>query len=176
MNNLTDYIAVYRNVVPPQLCNNIIADYKDQEFNTAETSGGLHQDIRKCSTIKIVPGELDDAMYQCAASVIQRYADEHSARETMSITMDTGYDLLRYQVGDFYTQHTDSFTERQRQVTCSFMLNDDYEGGEFCFFDRSIVHRLNKGDAVMFPSNFMFPHEILPVTKGTRYSVITWYV
>ena len=30
------------------------------------------------------------------------------------------------------------------------------------------------GSAVCFPSNFTFPHEILPVTKGTRYALVTW--
>ena len=28
---------------------------------------------------------------------------------------------------------------------------------------------------VMFPSTFMYPHEVMPVTKGTRYSIITWF-
>lgn len=85
-------------------------------------------------------------------------------------------DLLRYRTGQFYIQHTDSFKAQQRSVSCSFLLNDDYEGGEFAFFDREIMIRGGKGSIVMFPSNFMFPHEILPVTSGTRYSIITWYV
>jgi predicted 2-oxoglutarate/Fe(II)-dependent dioxygenase YbiX len=55
-------------------------------------------------------------------------------------------------------------------------LNDEYEGGEFAFFDREIIIRGGKGSIVMFPSNFMFPHEVMPVTSGTRYSIITWYV
>ena len=36
--------------------------------------------------------------------------------------------------------------------------------------------KLKKGDAIMFPSNFMYPHEIMPVTQGTRYSIITWFI
>ena len=38
------------------------------------------------------------------------------------------------------------------------------------------AYKLEKGDALMFPSNFMYPHEVMPVTKGTRYSIITWFV
>ena len=26
----------------------------------------------------------------------------------------------------------------------------------------------------MFPSSFMYPHEVMPVTKGTRYSLVVW--
>ena len=33
---------------------------------------------------------------------------------------------------------------------------------------------LTKGDIIVFPSNFMFPHRVEPVTKGNRYSYISW--
>jgi predicted 2-oxoglutarate/Fe(II)-dependent dioxygenase YbiX len=52
------------------------------------------------------------------------------------------------------------------------VLNDDYEGGEFVLIDEKID--LNKGDIIIFPSNFMYPHKVEPVTKGTRYSYISW--
>ena len=61
-------------------------------------------------------------------------------------------------------------------MSCVFYWNDDFEGGEFAFFDREIKYKLDKGDAIMFASNFMYPHEIMPVTKGTRYSIITWFI
>jgi len=61
-------------------------------------------------------------------------------------------------------------------VSCSFALNDDFGGGEFAFFDRELIYNLKKGSVIMFPSNFMYPHEIMPVIKGTRYSIITWFV
>ena len=32
----------------------------------------------------------------------------------------------------------------------------------------------DKGSAVVFPSNFMFPHEVEKVTSGVRYSIMTW--
>ena len=31
-----------------------------------------------------------------------------------------------------------------------------------------------RGDLVIFPSSFTYPHEVLPVKSGTRYSIITW--
>ena len=92
------------------------------------------------------------------------------------IEEDSGYELLRYKEGQFYTQHTDSFKARPRAVSCSFALNDDYEGGEWGFFGREITVKVPKGSALLFPANFMYPHEITPVTKGTRYSLITWFI
>jgi predicted 2-oxoglutarate/Fe(II)-dependent dioxygenase YbiX len=89
---------------------------------------------------------------------------------------DSGYELLKYDEGGYYKQHTDSYSTRPRSLACSFILNDDFEGGEFAFFNRELIFKLKKGSCILFPSNFMYPHEIMPVTKGTRYSIITWFI
>ena len=34
--------------------------------------------------------------------------------------------------------------------------------------------KLKRGDILMFPSNFMYPHEVKEVTKGIRYSFVGW--
>ena len=53
------------------------------------------------------------------------------------------------------------------------ILNDDYEGGELIMFkDKKIDTKT--GDMFIFPSNFLYPHEITPVTKGVRYSYVSW--
>jgi len=76
---------------------------------------------------------------------------------------------------EFFKEHVDySPTTNQRQLSFSFALNDDYEGGEFQFFGYSEPYRVPKGSCIIFPSSFVFPHQILPVTSGTRYSVVTW--
>ena len=51
-------------------------------------------------------------------------------------------------------------------------LNDDYKGGEFVIADK--LYRPEKGSAIVFPSNFMFPHEAKKVTKGIRWSIVAW--
>ena len=51
-------------------------------------------------------------------------------------------------------------------------LNDDYKGGEFVVADK--LYRPEKGSAIVFPSNFMFPHEAKKVTKGIRLSIVAW--
>ena len=64
---------------------------------------------------------------------------------------------------------------RTGTISLSFSLNDDYAGGEFAFFNRETKIKTRPGSVILFPSNFMYPHEIMPVTKGTRYSIITWF-
>jgi len=53
------------------------------------------------------------------------------------------------------------------------ILNDDYEGGEFIMFGDKKINT-KKGDLLIFPSNFLYPHEVTPVTRGVRYSYVSW--
>jgi hypothetical protein len=53
------------------------------------------------------------------------------------------------------------------------ILNDNYEGGEFIMFEDEEI-KFKKGDILVFPSIFLYPHKVEPVTKGTRYSFISW--
>ena len=52
-------------------------------------------------------------------------------------------------------------------------LNDNYQGGEFIMFDDYEI-KLKKGDFLLFPSVFLYPHLVKPVTKGTRYTFVSW--
>ena len=53
------------------------------------------------------------------------------------------------------------------------ILNDDYEGGELIMFEDKKIDT-KKGDLLIFPSNFLYPHYVTPVTKGVRYSYVAW--
>ena len=53
------------------------------------------------------------------------------------------------------------------------ILNDDYKGGEFIMFKDKKINLL-KGDLLIFPSIFLYPHKVEPIKKGTRYSFISW--
>ncbi len=53
------------------------------------------------------------------------------------------------------------------------ILNNNYEGGEFIMFENEEI-KLNKGDILIFPSLFLYPHKVEPVKKGIRYSFISW--
>ena len=183
-NTLEDYVKVYHNVVPEDLCDAIIKEYSNSnEWSPAEVGSGLETHIRNVDEIGISRQEVigdselrqqfDDRVFESVSTVSRKY---HENFNHFAINVDTGYQLLRYKEGQFYTQHVDSFVTQQRSISCSLILNDDYEGGEFCFWDGTMMHKPPKGSALVFPSNFMYPHEIRPVTKGERYSIITWLV
>lgn len=186
MHQITDYIQVFENIVPSELCDAILKEFNnEQEWQQTLLGGGREdRNIRSATTIVIsyphvidinkpIRTELDAKVFTCAASAIAKYNEKFPLAR---IQQDSGYELLRYKEGEFYTEHTDSFKDIPRAVSCSFALNDNYEGGEFAFFGCSEMHKLKKGSCIMFPSNFMYPHQIMPVTRGTRYSIVTWFI
>jgi predicted 2-oxoglutarate/Fe(II)-dependent dioxygenase YbiX len=186
MKNLTDYIKVYKQAIPAELCDRILAEYKDcEQWTDARVGSGevVDKDIRNVRDLNISHPELilqnqeirkkiDEDVYKFAADVLAKYREiaPHG-----TIINDSGYTLLEYNTGCFYKQHTDNFLFAPRSISCSINLNDDYEGGEFAFFDDELSYSLRKGDVLMFPSNFMYPHAVKPVLSGTRYSIVTWF-
>ena len=185
MKDIKDYIVVMNNIMPSSIIEAVLTEYKDSnDWLEAEIKNGMDINIRNCQVIGISSApiiqkneeqrkKIDSLLFPIVSQALQEYGRkfEHFIPEE-----DTGYELLKYEEGGFYKQHTDAFKLRPRAVACSFALNDDFEGGEFAFFDRELIYKLKKGSCLLFPSNFVYPHEIMPVTKGTRYSIITWFV
>lgn len=183
--NLRDYIVIFENIVPNELCDEILEEYdSDKHWVNTTTSGGLQRNIRRCDAINISDSfiieqnqekrkNIDNKLFTCAGKAIKKYNEKFKHAK---IQGDSGYTLLRYQEGEFYSEHTDHFLQAPRIVSCSFTLNDDFEGGEFSFFNRELKYYPPKGSALMFPSNFLYPHEVIPVKRRVRYSIITWFI
>jgi predicted 2-oxoglutarate/Fe(II)-dependent dioxygenase YbiX len=185
-NNLKNYIYIVKNALSHKVCDEVLNEFinSNEWVDTVVGRGEINKSIRNCQTIVIsyphviqknkdVRHKIDNAIFDGAAKCINEY---NAKFPHCKIEEDSGYELLKYPEGCFYTEHTDSFKARPRAVSCSFILNDNFEGGEFAFFKKELKYKLDKGDALLFPSNFMYPHEVMPVTKGTRYSIITWFI
>lgn len=87
--------------------------------------------------------------------------------------------MLKYEKGHFFKKHTDANTHLHRMISIIINLNEGYEGGDLLFHNPSTLKpysklQLKTGDMVLFPSNFLYPHEITPLTKGVRYSIVAW--
>lgn len=53
------------------------------------------------------------------------------------------------------------------------LLNDNFVGGDFILFKNHNVY-LQKGDILLFPSTFLYPHRVEKIIKGTRHSFVAW--
>ena len=85
----------------------------------------------------------------------------------------------KYSVGEGIEEHVDHihaiFECRPSGIPIISLvgcLNDDYEGGVFHLCDKPVD--IKAGEFIVFPSVFLYPHYVTPVTKGTRYSWVSW--
>lgn len=83
--------------------------------------------------------------------------------------------LLRYGIGQQFHNHIDDHPALGvRRISLSYYINDDYEGGEIEFprFNLKIKPKANQ--LIVFPSNYIYNHQVHSVTSGTRYAVVQW--
>lgn len=100
--------------------------------------------------------------------------------------------FTKYDVGQFYDWHPDqhhylypdddtneNMRGKYRKLSTTLLLNDpsEFEGGDLEFHfnmkETEKATKLNsKGSLIVFPS-FVY-HRVTPITKGTRYSLVSW--
>jgi len=78
------------------------------------------------------------------------------------------YRLLKYEMGTQIHPHSD-FTDGI-YGSCTINLNDNYEGGDFGFWGNKKKIKLKKGEALIFPADLYWVHEVNKIEKGVRYS------
>lgn len=61
-----------------------------------------------------------------------------------------------------------------RDISLLLCLNDEYEGGELHFKRLSWTLRPRAGMLVRFPSDVRYEHMAKLVTKGYRYTIVSW--
>jgi hypothetical protein len=84
------------------------------------------------------------------------------------------YNILRYGKGHFFHDHQDDNQTYLRRMSCSYYVNDDYEGGEITFSRFDINYKPNANELIIFPSTYVYNHSVKKVTSGVRYSIVSW--
>lgn len=94
---------------------------------------------------------------------------------------DTQFGRYKSSDNGHYDWHMDSFPPEngsQRKLSCVILLNDpaEFEGGELLLENTNEEKNLltKQGDIIVFPS--FIKHKVTPVTKGVRYTAVTWAV
>ena len=92
---------------------------------------------------------------------------------------DSGIQVTKYEVGQEYGYHIDQLPPHQklpRKLSMSLLLNDNFTGGEFEFYNSSNykyeVMPTKTGTSIIFPSWVV--HRVKPVKSGVRYSLVAW--
>ena len=188
-NQVDDYIMI-QNLIPAQLCRSLIRESSLPDKKWSKHSWSSYG--KKVPQASISEKELDiisstedqfKLLLKYLGPAVKNYQQKYStiterARDNW-INHITRVRFNRYKVGTKKQIHYDHIQtifdgKRKGVPILSFvgLLNDNYKGGEFICREKEI--KLKRGDILLFPSNFMFPHGVKEVTKGLRYSFVSW--
>lgn len=154
-----------------------------QETNrTGRTSWAVDKTTRDTQIVPMgnLYPKIETLLRECVSQIINPFYDiEVSGSEIPQI--------LSYSIGGHYKPHIDGESiwvsprgekiwkkSTDRDISTVFFLNNDFEGGDFIFPDLKIRVRPEPGMMVCFPSNHHYLHGVEPVTRGKRYSIVTW--
>jgi len=178
-----DSLLVVKNALSHDQCDRLIHEFEDRikiENGVYESCPHAVTGEKTFSTFKklnLFP-ESDnfDVVKKTVSDIIKRWIEHldqkksfhvHSLRRLLNFAHE--FRLLRYNEGDKIHPHTD--WDHFTHASFSLNLNDDYQGGTMEFFNGKHSIRLGRGDAIIFPADSFWVHEIKPIEKGTRYSV-----
>jgi len=176
----TEAIVEIKNIIKPEFIEKIIPLINHKATNNLEIKSGMDINIRNVYGYHLNFETPTNLFYwNLIKKEIEKHYILYKAKFPKMMTNKINQiDLLKYNVGGKYNIHTDHFTTAIRHLSIIMNLNDDYEGGDLIFTDQKEKEikkiKLGKGSIIFFPSNFMYPHGIQPITKGTRYSIVAW--
>lgn len=180
-NNQLDVAYVMQGAVSNAFCDKLIEEYskpeveKEQPFigEGRDPVANINLEIRNVLRLPLPMNQgIGATLTSCALNI-------NHEKWQYNITHSNQTEFLMYEVNGKYEAHVDTFHQlgnETRKLTCLAILNDDFEGGKFYIMNshEKIYPPQEKGDIIVFPS-FMV-HGVEPVTKGKRFTVVTWLV
>lgn len=161
----------------PNQCKSIIEMGSKLKLKDAGigTACKVDQSIRNCKSANIPAAICNRWIFQkitdCCLSLNESFYNFHLSGFSEGVT------FIKYDAPDGgYIPHVDCvFNGAIRKLSVSVQLSDsdDYEGGELILNDgRELILPRGIGTVAVFPSYTL--HEVRPITKGTRYSLVAW--
>jgi len=182
---LTDYIKVYPGVITPSLCAAVLDDLARAEWRAHSWQGYGAEPIEHHSEqeLTVTDGHspvITDHVAHCVATALQAYVNELADPGLRGGSGISRPRYNRYQINNVMEQHCDHIYDlfdgdRKGIPVLSVVgaLNDNYKGGEFVMFEDTHIP-LPSGSVMVFPSVFLYPHRVEPITEGIRYSLVSW--
>jgi PKHD-type hydroxylase len=201
--NLLHYYWYFTKALSNKFCNKLINYASSKRENIAIIGGDSHKEdlLKNKNYLKNLKKQrnsnvvwLDD---QWIYDEIHPYIHLANKNSNWNFQWDysESFQFTKYKINQFYDWHCDSwetpynkpgnlnFHNKIRKLSVVCMLSDpkDYTGGKLQFQFRNeknpnltieCLEILPKGSIIVFPS-FIW-HRVTPVTKGTRYSLVTW--
>lgn len=182
---LKDYVRRYSGFYNLEFCNAVTKSLQETKWNLHSyynSSTGNFESYDHELSVSHVEVPLKTELDQKIWHVINQYVTQDMGHMNGWFSGWSGYSHSRFNKYDPTTQmrlhcdHIQSLFDGNKKgipiLTVLGGLNDDYEGGEFVLCGEQV--ELKAGEVLVFPSNFLYPHEVKPVKSGTRYSFVSW--
>jgi predicted 2-oxoglutarate/Fe(II)-dependent dioxygenase YbiX len=186
MTKLEDYIKIYPKL-DKEFCNKIIKELKMSEWKQhnfynvkdqtfAPQSGSKELDV----SWDDIPSrkELTDKTWETVKKYILEDLNKSYFNGWEGFTRIRFNKYKKTRLMALHCDHIHDMFDGNRKgipiLSVLGLLNDDFQGGEFLMFDEEKEIKLKAGDIMIFPSVFLYPHRVAPVTKGVRHSFVSW--
>ena len=175
--NLVNNFAWWDNFLTKEECKNIIEDNKNKiKQATVSTKRVINKKIRDSHIYFISPDKKNQWLFRKLTDVIVRLNESYFNFNISGLI--EGLQFTHYKgKGNYYGKHIDSiYNGPIRKLSVSIQLSDPkkYKGGDLILHNskEGNVMRKDQGTLFIFPSYTL--HEVTPVTKGERNSLVCW--
>ena len=183
-------LFLLRNFLDAETCAKLRAELTDAPTTQAPvyiqgTEGVVHETVRKTTSVHPADDTFTDVHERL---LLQKSALEEHFRETLHDCERPQF--LRYEQGDFFVRHQDGNTRqldfdhlRVRRISIVVFLNDFsvesrpdcFSGGVLNFYDQNETFGLEGETGLLVAFTAETFHEVLPVTSGERFTIISWF-
>lgn len=118
--------------------------------------------------------EISSTLFSSLDNTLEHYFSIYPFAKNAIKSREDMMHVLKYEKSGFLPKHSDH-GKSSRVLSVLLYLNDDYEGGEISWPDISLTLKPEAGSIVYFPSNYVFTHEVAPITNGVRYALPNWF-
>lgn len=167
--------AFWEDFLSKDECKKIIKIAKNQKFLEGKVSNNV-KNVRKSNVTWLYPNEELEWLFRRITDVVINLNERFYKFDLYG--MVEGFQFTNYKApGGKYDKHVDrAFNRGIRKLSVSIQLTDpkEYEGGELKLYESSTPTIMSKkqGTLILFPSFVL--HEVTPVTKGERNSLVAW--
>lgn len=184
--NILDFVRVYKNIISEEKSKFIIEESKGFTWDTHRWSNYTkivdsptpNEDFQRVALIKPDTFKVKLLLNQHINQVLSLYSHETGNRcETIGLSP---INLNKYDANTRMFSHHDHihsiFDGTAKGIpilTVLGLLHSDFKGGEFTICNDHVPD-YQCGDIIVFPSVFLYPHEVKTITAGERYSFVSW--
>ena len=187
--DLGNNIFMYNNVMGEDLdilkeVDSIFVNYNIGFADSTMNAGDYDKSLRSCTVFSLYTNKEEDADYNNLKKILNKKIDIAVSKCILDFIKKTGikikeresWEVLKYEKGQMVTWHCDDGEVHPSKVSFVYYINDDYEGGEIQFKNKvyTMPIKPSKDSLIIFPSGIDYIHRVLPVTEGTKYSVISF--